>query len=313
MTILVTGASGTLGAAVCREALSRRNEVVAVSRDRSRQISQCPCGVVAETGDVRDVYRLVEICRKHSVRAIIHCAANKHVEVCEHQPGMACETNIGGVQNILETIGIMRMERAVFVSSDKAGDNTVYGMSKLIGERLVSEFATQRHLGLRSVRLGNLIGSGGSVTDIWKKALADNVPITLHKHEGNSANRFVMHTHEAATFILDVLTNSDYGTVLFRRMPVMNMDVLRQAIAPNHPLVVMPLAPQWMDQTLLSPEESQYTNEANDIFSIDRTRDTSGRTAWTYGTRGRQPLSLGATQEWLANMSLPRTPRELCT
>uniref|UniRef100_A0A6M3IH53 Putative polysaccharide biosynthesis protein n=1 Tax=viral metagenome TaxID=1070528 RepID=A0A6M3IH53_9ZZZZ len=312
MTLLITGGSGTLGSAVCREARDHNETVVAYSRDRSRQLSQCPFRTITETGDVRDIYRLVHVCRKHNVDSVVHCAAAKHVGECEERPAIACDTNIGGVQNVLAAIEECNIPRAVFVSSDKSGDNTVYGMTKLLGERLVTEAALQTGRLLNCVRLGNLMGSNGSVLQLWRAAVAEGRPITLHQHNGRTANRFVMHPHEAARFIWEVLGMSGIGTVQFRGMPVINMEILQQIVAPDSKVIPGPLNPDWLEQTILSEREAPFATRAHGIVTILQTlqRDACGS---PYSTLLTPALSLEATREWLAAANPPPSPRSVCS
>ena len=90
--------------------------------------------------DVRDFSTLVRETR--NVDVLFHAAAYKHVYLCERSPLEAIQTNVLGVQNIIEASIENRIKRLVFTSSDKAVNPTnVMGSSKLLGERLITAAA----------------------------------------------------------------------------------------------------------------------------------------------------------------------------
>ncbi len=98
---------------------------------------------------------------------VFHCAALKHVVLCERSPEQAVQTNILGVQNIIECAEAAGVEKVIFTSSDKAVNPTnVMGTSKLMGERLMTAANGSRRSGgtmFASTRFGNVLGVSGSV------------------------------------------------------------------------------------------------------------------------------------------------------
>jgi len=315
MTLLVTGASGTLGSAVCREAIKRGLAVVAYSRDRSRLLNECH-NAILETGDVQDCCRVIEVCRHHNVDSVVHCAALKHVGECERHPLLACDTNIGGVRNVLAAIDHEDIRRAVFVSSDKAVDQSVYGMTKLLGERFVIEQALWSGRALNCVRLGNLIGSNGSVLQIWRRAAAEGRPITMHHHQGKTPNRFAMRPWEAARFILGVLAEPDGARVRFRPMPVINMENLRLAAVPDIPVNRQEIGRELLNQIILDASELARTATARDGYAILPSPPLSDW--WPHGwpdglvSTGQVPcLTVEETKAWLQNLDYP--PHTVCS
>ncbi len=311
MTLLVTGGSGTLGKAVCSEAIRQGKQVVAYSRDRSTQLTKCPKGTTLETGDVTDLYRLVEVCRRRKVTEIVHCAAMKHVGECEERPGAVLTTNLLGLQNVLEAMRVCDIGSLVFVSSDKAGDNSLYGMSKLWGERMVAEFSANSST-VCSVRPGNLIGSNGSVVDIWRAAAKQGQPLRLDVYEGQSACRFVMHAREAAQFILKHLGQERHGTVLTREMPIVRMAVLLESLFPDVKPVYGPLAPDQLHQDLIRPDESLRTTVHDDEFCLGHLCPPHNPATWCYSTRDRVPMNSEETLAWL-NEELVIPPNAVCS
>lgn len=126
------------------------------------------------------------------IDTVLHCAAYKHLVLCEKSPQAAVSTNI--ISGALEH----RVGRPVFTSSDKAWNPTnVMGTSKLMGERLVTAASAQKTAGdsiPASTRFGNVLGSNGSVMPVFAAQIAREGPLTLTSHD---MTRFVMTLEEA--------------------------------------------------------------------------------------------------------------------
>lgn len=120
----------------------------------------------------------------------------KHVDLCETNPQSAMIENVyttGAVAVACEGAEVPM----VFVSSDKAClPQGAYGATKLMGEKIAL-----RH-GAAVVRLGNLIGSSGSVFHKWMDLdrIKNHEPITLTHPD---MTRYFLKTRDAATFLAD--------------------------------------------------------------------------------------------------------------
>jgi UDP-N-acetylglucosamine 4,6-dehydratase/5-epimerase len=147
-TVVVTGGCGFLGRQIVG-ALARAGVRVAVQ--------DLPDGCVLDSplpdGD-----------------ACIHLAAHKHAPLGEEIPAEVADLNVRGTARVVERYG----GEVVLASTCKAADPmTVYGASKLIAERIVL------NAGGRVVRLVNVVGSSGSVAEIWGQIPGDEpLPVT---------------------------------------------------------------------------------------------------------------------------------------
>ena len=108
MKILVTGGAGFIGSAVVRLAVRRGHEVVnldaltyAANLDNVASVSNAP-GYVFEQADIRDRAALDRIFAQHRPDAVMHLAAESHVDRSIDGPGTFVETNITGTYNMLE-------------------------------------------------------------------------------------------------------------------------------------------------------------------------------------------------------------------
>ena len=108
MKILITGGAGFIGSAVVRQAVSAGHDVVnldaltyAACLDNVASVSDSP-QYVFEHADIRDRASLDRIFATHQPDAVMHLAAESHVDRSIDAPGEFIETNVNGTYNMLE-------------------------------------------------------------------------------------------------------------------------------------------------------------------------------------------------------------------
>ncbi len=108
MRILVTGGAGFIGSAVVRLAIAKGNAVVnldaltyAACLENVASVSAEP-GYVFEHVDIRDRRALDRIFAEHVPDAVMHLAAESHVDRSIDAPGTFVETNVLGTYTLLE-------------------------------------------------------------------------------------------------------------------------------------------------------------------------------------------------------------------
>ncbi|SMY09943.1 dTDP-glucose 4,6-dehydratase [Flavimaricola marinus] len=108
MKLLVTGGAGFIGSAVVRQAIAAGHEVVnldaltyAACLDNVASVADAP-GYAFEQADIRDRAALEAVFAKHQPDAVMHLAAESHVDRSIDGPGDFIETNITGTFNMLE-------------------------------------------------------------------------------------------------------------------------------------------------------------------------------------------------------------------
>lgn len=109
MKILVTGGAGFIGSAVVRLAIARGHSVINVDAltyaaclDNVAVAATSPL-YTFEQADIRNRSMLDEIFARHQPDAVMHLAAESHVDRSIDGPGDFIETNINGTFNMLET------------------------------------------------------------------------------------------------------------------------------------------------------------------------------------------------------------------
>ncbi len=108
MKILVTGGAGFIGSAVVRLAVARGHGVVnlnsltyAANLENVAAVSGSPL-YAFEQADIRDRAALDRVLAGHQPDAIMHLAAESHVDRSIDGPGSFIDTNVTGTYNLLE-------------------------------------------------------------------------------------------------------------------------------------------------------------------------------------------------------------------
>lgn len=195
MRVFITGITGTLGTAIAKLHHSQGDIVFGCARNESKVVEWLRDNRNIATVFVSDASvlcnNLSDISRLlPSIDRVYHCAAMKHVDICEQQPMAALCQNVEVTKLVASICNILNVP-LVFISSDKAClPQGVYGATKLLAERV----ALQE--GAAVVRLGNLIGSSGSVFHTWKNQ-KNREPI---KVTNRNMTRYFIGIEEAAEF-----------------------------------------------------------------------------------------------------------------
>jgi len=278
--LLVTGGTGSFGHAFIRRALDDgAKRVVCFSRDELKQATMR--AVFGDDprlrffiGDVRDRIRLR--IAMQGVQDVIHAAAMKRIEVCEAEPYETVATNILGTQNVAQVAIDSGVERAVFLSTDKApAAHTLYGMSKAVAERVWVQsnvYAAGSPTKLSCTRYGNVLGSRGSVLDLWRKQFAAGVPLTITDVR---ATRFWMSIGQAVDLVCRALADMQGGEIFVPKVPSAPILDLARAVvegpgtyAPGH--IETGLRPgERLHETLISEDEAAQTIDRGDVFVIE--------------------------------------------
>jgi FlaA1/EpsC-like NDP-sugar epimerase len=173
--VLVTGGSGFVGRSLIRELLKHYPDIEVTSLSRSEGVisqllMECPDKRLSiAIADLRDAQAINQALRHKDT--VIHLAAMKRVDLCESECHEAASINVIGTMNVLDAF---HGSTFILMSTDKAVEPcNCYGATKLVDERMVIERAKKETDGKRFmiIRSGNIMGSTGSVLDIWKNQI----------------------------------------------------------------------------------------------------------------------------------------------
>src|SRR5262249_49649879 len=141
LSVLVTGAAGTIGSALVKRLLPLAGSVRWFDHAETelfflQQRLREEGAITPQLGDIRDLDR-PRFAMKHS-DLVCRAAALKHVMLGEYNPFEVVQTNLQGLNNVIRAALDANVGRVIFTSSDKSVNPTnVMGASKMMGERLI--------------------------------------------------------------------------------------------------------------------------------------------------------------------------------
>jgi FlaA1/EpsC-like NDP-sugar epimerase len=222
--ILVTGGSGSIGSGIVKFLIKKKCKVIRVlSNDEngiyelSEQLNNLRKNFREKManykirfllGDIRDLDRC--ILASKGIDIIIHTAALKHVPICEYNQNEAYKTNVLGTKNLIKASIKNKIEKFLFISTDKAADpKSVMGRTKLEAERLVIK-ANKLNITTKFsiIRFGNILFSRGSVAFKFFQQARSNQKITV---TGTSVSRFFISINDAVNRIFESLVLMEGG------------------------------------------------------------------------------------------------------
>lgn len=219
-TLLITGAGGSIGSALARFAdtcdvqclvLLDSNEQSLRALERSFDSSSRKAHV-SVLGNICDSVWLCEVFALYHPQVILHAAASKHVPLMELNPLAAASNNVLGTYVLLQAAAEYGTEQLIMVSTDKAVlPVSVMGATKRLAELLLLTHpgnALQR----KAVRLGNVLGSSGSVGPLFLKQIMEGGPVTVTHPD---ARRYFLTLDHAVTLLLTALSSQyDSGILI---------------------------------------------------------------------------------------------------
>lgn len=195
--ILITGAAGTIGSELVRQ-LAETNDVYGLDSNemglhRVKRFHKIPVRV----GDIRNRETLRNVFDDFKPQYVFHAAAYKSVDMMEYVPEEAISTNVIGTLNVLEFSKIHEVERFVYISTDKVvNTRSIMGKTKSLGETMTVNSGQ----GYVAVRFGNVIGSRGSLIEIWEEELNAGKAMSVTE---NDMRRFFMTVQEAVDLVIE--------------------------------------------------------------------------------------------------------------
>jgi FlaA1/EpsC-like NDP-sugar epimerase len=211
--VVVTGAGGTIGSAVCAAAAPHASVLRLVSHTEPslhgilrRLVEDDRTQAVVEPilGSVTD--RAVMMGAMRDADVVVHCAAYKHVPLCERNVVRAIRNNVYGTYVASMVAELQGVSRFVLVSTDKAvRPVSVMGATKRLAEMIVLEGG---RAGFRVARMVNVLDSSGSVLPTWRSQLAAGRKITV---TDPACVRYFMTTAHAVRTIVAAVTAPDAG------------------------------------------------------------------------------------------------------
>ena len=283
--ILVIGASGQLGSELTIELSNIYGEanIIAADLHKPRTDEVHP---IFEQLNVIDKKHLNEIINRYRITQVYHLAAILSATGEKH-PGLAWQVNIEGLMNVLDVSRDQKVRKVYWPSSIAVfgpntpkldtpqhtimDPNTVYGISKLTGERLAEYYYYHYGLDVRSLRYPGLIGykalPGGGTTDyavdIFYKAIRGekyscflNKDTTLPMMYMPDAVRATLELMESDSDRITVRSSYNVGAISFSPADLFD------AIKRSYPDFSIEYKPDFRQEIALSWPESMNDAQA---------------------------------------------------
>ena len=188
-SILVTGGGGSIGSEICRQiSYQKFNKLVILdSYENSAyeiynelKTHKKAENIFVEIVSCRDYDKLKEIFLKYNFDIVIHSAAHKHVPLMEHNPEEAVKNNCTATKYVAELCDEFSVQKMLLISTDKAiAPTSVMGATKRAAELIIEAVSKKSKCKFVSVRFGNVLGSNGSVIQLFLKQIENGGPVTV--------------------------------------------------------------------------------------------------------------------------------------
>jgi FlaA1/EpsC-like NDP-sugar epimerase len=237
-TVLITGAGGCIGSALAK-AILNSGVRLAILLDHSEQNlyevhTELTAGAfgaphVPILGDISDDALLGEVLEKYRPHAIYHAAAFKHVPLMEANPIAVIRNNVLGTWALAKAALQNGVERLVMISTDKAvNPRSAMGAAKRVAELVLLRLSTSSTR-MSALRLGNVLGSHGSVVPLFQQQIERGGPVTVTHPE---SRRYFLSLRETVDLILAAAALGEDAGILVPELgePVKIVDLAKRMI-----------------------------------------------------------------------------------
>ena len=281
--LVITGGTGSFGSTVLKHFLSSEiQEIRIISRDEKKQdmmrhILQARYPDYASKvqfyiGDVRNIDSVRDV--MYGANYVFHAAALKEVPSCEFFPMEAVRTNIIGTDNVITAAVENRVERVVFLSTDKAAyPINSMGMTKAIGEKVVAARAQKAYerggTVLSCTRYGNVMCSRGSVIPLFIDQIKRGAPITITDPK---MTRFLMNLDEAVDLVAFAFEHAEPGDLFVQKADASTIgdlaDGVMKVFGQTEKKIIGTRHGEKLYETLMTREERLRSFDMGNYFRI---------------------------------------------
>ena len=280
--VLITGGGGSIGSELARRLATlspARLTLLDSSEHNLYRIGLELPEAVQVLADIRDARSVGRWFARERPEIVFHAAALKQVPIVEAFASEGVLTNVLGLQAVAEAARAVGAD-LIFVSTDKAVDPSgLMGASKRLGEIYCQALDRQAAERALPVRLGNVLGSAGSVTPIFQAQLAGGGPLTVTDPD---VSRFFLTIPQAADALLQAaaigLNAEARGCALVIEMgealPVVELarEVIRlEGLRPDIevPITYTGLRPgEKLHEALIASDEWQVADPAPGVIAV---------------------------------------------
>jgi FlaA1/EpsC-like NDP-sugar epimerase len=309
-TVFVTGGAGSIGSEIVHQVAKLNPERIVILDQAETPLNTIQLIISDTFPDLKCNFELVDITNKKELqlvfnkykpKIVFHAAAYKHVPLLETNYMQAIKVNIFGTKNVMDLAIEYEVERFVFISTDKAVNPTnIMGATKRVAEIMVQSRFNEKLKGFNTqiitTRFGNVLGSNGSVVNLFEKQIKDGGPITVTHPD---INRFFMTIPEACKLVIEAATMGAGGEIyifdmgkpilikelaekmirLSGKIPYKDIDIVYTGLRPGEKLYEELLAdtsktlPTYHPKIMIA-QDAAYSNKKVKIFLDKLTTNT---------------------------------------
>ncbi len=224
---LITGAGGCIGSALAQSLASSGSRSLILLDHSEQNLHEINMQLAAAgkssyaaiLGDILDGPLMAEIFDRYHPETIYHAAAFKHVPLMESNPFAVVRNNAIGTWELAKTAARFGAERLLMISTDKAiNPRSIMGASKRVAELALLRLGgaeTGAKTKMNVVRLGNVLGSQGSVGPLFQQQIQRGGPVTVTHPE---VSRYFLALGETVKLIAAAADLDDSGSVFVPKM-----------------------------------------------------------------------------------------------
>lgn len=238
--VLITGAGGSIGSEITRQVANFMPEKIILLGRGENRIFEIERELIEKKNftkvvpvicDIRNREKVFKVFEEYNPDIVFHAAAHKHVPLMEKNPDEAILNNIFGTKNLLDASVKFKVERFINISTDKAVNPVnIMGASKRVVEIMIQYYANdQNDTKFASVRFGNVLGSAGSVVEVFKKQIKETGILTITDPQ---MERYFMLIPEAVELVLQAGSMGNSGEIFVLKMgePVNILDFAKNFV-----------------------------------------------------------------------------------
>lgn len=209
--VLITGAGGSIGGMLARRIAAFHPAALILLDAAEHGLFELHRHLDEAAPDVRrrllvgscgDERLMRDLLHEFSPDVTYHAAAHKHVPLMEQNPFAAINNNAFGTWRLAKTLAESSGGRLLMISTDKAANPaSIMGASKRLAEMALAA-CSRSGMPMSSIRLGNVLGTQGSVLATFQAQLLAGGPLTVTHPE---AERFFLRSDEAVSLILEAM------------------------------------------------------------------------------------------------------------
>ena len=246
--VCVTGGAGSIGSELCRKIVSLRPRALIIFDNNEHRLFELSneikkinidkeIKIISQLGNTTNEELVKKTFLENDVDIVFHAAAYKHVPLVELNPLEGIFNNVVSTKVICKVSKYANLKKVILISTDKSVRPTnVMGASKRLSEIIFQCFAKEENNSPQKfktkfsiVRFGNVLGSSGSVVEIFKKQIAEGGPLTI---TDPNIVRYVMTISEAADLVIQSASLTKGGEIFLLDMgePIKIIDLAKNMI-----------------------------------------------------------------------------------